>query len=396
MRLIVLLLLLANVGFFAWFGVYAPPPAQAEATPPALPEVPRLVLLTETPATDEEPVLVAVSAEETRLAQADPVSATDSDERAEASAREEETTPADAETSAPVPGETAASPGMSVQKASPPPAVTDLKPVKMVAHAFSKLAGARVVESAASSENEETSAPSAAEAEESPARIVESAASSENEETSAPSAMETKESPPEPTPATAKTTAMAARSPAAETAASPTKPRPPSSPPGGEGSVCWRSGPYKLKGLALQAQARLRKVQVKARIIGNREKRKVSTWIYLPPYPSRGDADFVDEMLTRQGIDDHYVVSREDYANAVSLGLYRNEEGAQRRLSQLRAKGYYNVQAEARFEMYTVYWLQFRAPPEVTNGSADRARTLQELQVQRNECMEIAISPEIP
>jgi D-aminopeptidase len=44
-------------------------------------------------------------------------------------------------------------------------------------------------------------------------------------------------------------------------------------------------------------------------------------------------------------------------SNGISLGVYRDQESVERRLRQLKEKGYANVQTEKIYKTDTKYWL---------------------------------------
>lgn len=75
----------------------------------------------------------------------------------------------------------------------------------------------------------------------------------------------------------------------------------------------------------------------------------VSYWVYLPPNGGKDGAEKRVEALKREGVEDYYVV-REPGANqyAVSLGLYRTEQLAKRRLDALARQGVDTAQIAMR------------------------------------------------
>lgn len=71
------------------------------------------------------------------------------------------------------------------------------------------------------------------------------------------------------------------------------------------------------------------------------ERREVtSTWVFLPPLASREAADARVREMQAANIDDIYVIPRGDMANAISLGLYSQNDTLQRRVSQLEGRGF--------------------------------------------------------
>ena len=74
-----------------------------------------------------------------------------------------------------------------------------------------------------------------------------------------------------------------------------------------------------------------------------------SWWVHIPPQPNGAQADKKAAELSKLGVKDFYVV-RESGPNqyAVSLGLFKNEEGAKEYLGILQRKGVKSARSQAR------------------------------------------------
>jgi hypothetical protein len=71
------------------------------------------------------------------------------------------------------------------------------------------------------------------------------------------------------------------------------------------------------------------------------ERREVALyWIYFPPRASREAAIEEVMSLRGKGVSDVIVVPKGDMANAISLGVYSRPETRERRLSELKERGY--------------------------------------------------------
>lgn len=79
--------------------------------------------------------------------------------------------------------------------------------------------------------------------------------------------------------------------------------------------------------------------------IGERAHRKqvsVSTgyWVYMPPQKSKADMDKKVSELKELGVTDYFpMLEPGRWRYAISLGIFRSEDGAKRYLAQLREKG---------------------------------------------------------
>jgi hypothetical protein len=65
-----------------------------------------------------------------------------------------------------------------------------------------------------------------------------------------------------------------------------------------------------------------------------------SYWVYVPPLKSKAEAEKKAGELKARGVTEYYIVPDEGPAKfAISLGLFKNEQGASDFLAQLRDKG---------------------------------------------------------
>ena len=101
-----------------------------------------------------------------------------------------------------------------------------------------------------------------------------------------------------------------------------------------------------------KAQAEAISVRAKAAKFNAREQTVTGTsswWVHLPPQPDRASADKKGEELRGLGVTDYFVV-RDAGANqnAISLGLYKSEESANRALESLKTKGVKTARIETR------------------------------------------------
>ncbi len=79
-------------------------------------------------------------------------------------------------------------------------------------------------------------------------------------------------------------------------------------------------------------------------------------WVYLPPLETVQQARVVLRRLKDDGLQDYVRVMRGPMRNAISLGLFSQRRSADRRLVELRAKGY-DPQLDIRYKSERVRWL---------------------------------------
>lgn len=127
---------------------------------------------------------------------------------------------------------------------------------------------------------------------------------------------------------------------------------------GGGSEQCYSSGPIsseaELRGNVEQLSRLSSRLQVRetsARVIRGYS-------VFLPAFESRDEALRGARQLSAAGLRDYYVVTAGDQENTISLGLFRQQENAQRRLQQVQALGF-NARLSERADTEQQYWIDF-------------------------------------
>lgn len=128
------------------------------------------------------------------------------------------------------------------------------------------------------------------------------------------------------------------------------------------GERCYTIGPLASRQLQEQAKDRLEPFAVAIRLRTTTADRDRGWWVYLPA-ASDEEARELDRELTRRGVDEHYVVSGGEPANAVSLGRFESLNNARNRQARLRALGF-DARLSIRREETTRFWIDYRLPED--------------------------------
>lgn len=86
-------------------------------------------------------------------------------------------------------------------------------------------------------------------------------------------------------------------------------------------------------------------------------------WVYLPPVPSKADADRRANDLRNRGVKDAFVVDSGPQRLAVSLGVFRGEEAANAYLAELGKLGITGARVGPRQQPLLLTSLVIRDPP---------------------------------
>ncbi|WP_240125764.1 hypothetical protein [Thermomonas alba] len=153
-----------------------------------------------------------------------------------------------------------------------------------------------------------------------------------------------------PAPATPSTTAAATAAPPA--VASPAA------------ASCLRFGPFADTTARDAAQVALAALGASVRVVPAAAGKARGWKVFLPPQPSREQAQALAERLQASGVRDLFVLTAGEDANGIALGRFSSEAGARRRVEELAGKG---VQAQmAPVEPAAgVGWLDARIPAGV-------------------------------
>jgi hypothetical protein len=85
-------------------------------------------------------------------------------------------------------------------------------------------------------------------------------------------------------------------------------------------------------------------------------------WVYLADLPSRSEAQRAMSVLKQKGVADAYIMPAADQTNVISLGIFSEPEGAQRRAEEVRSLGFTPSVAD-RTRRDTVYWIDIDLKP---------------------------------
>jgi hypothetical protein len=128
------------------------------------------------------------------------------------------------------------------------------------------------------------------------------------------------------------------------------------------GTACLEWGAFSPGDVA-RAHAALE--QIGPRVFERRVEDEAGWWVYMPPQGTRQAANEKVAELKRLGIDDYFMVQDDPRLRfAISLGVYRTEQGAKARLEQLRARGVRTAQVAPRTTSASRVFLQVRDIPE--------------------------------
>jgi hypothetical protein len=121
---------------------------------------------------------------------------------------------------------------------------------------------------------------------------------------------------------------------------------------------CFTIGPFRSQAEARNANRALRDLVLDTRRRADQEERETSWRVFLPPTPSRDAALEQARELAAANVTDYYVVTSGTEQNSISLGVYRTEANATRRLAALRQAGF-NAQMDAQSAPVQVFWLDY-------------------------------------
>ena len=126
-------------------------------------------------------------------------------------------------------------------------------------------------------------------------------------------------------------------------------------------NVCleWGAFTEQERGAVLAA---LEPLQLGRQMRERRVEHSSAYWVYLPPFPSKAAAERRIVELRTLGLKDFYVMSDGRDRNAISLGVFKSEEAANKFLETIRAQGVANARSGARVQAIAQTVIVLRDP----------------------------------
>jgi hypothetical protein len=121
------------------------------------------------------------------------------------------------------------------------------------------------------------------------------------------------------------------------------------------------------------AMAALEPLQLGKQLSQRQIELALAYWVYVPPLATRVAAERKVAELKAQGISDFLIIADGAQKNAISLGVFKTEDAANRFLGEVKAKGVRNAIAGGRPQFIQRYILVLRDPQPA------QAEQLQEL-----------------
>jgi len=161
-------------------------------------------------------------------------------------------------------------------------------------------------------------------------------------------------------------------SPEADAARPPEAPRLPLKPiaPDAPAAACLEWGGFALAEVA-RAELALGPLALGERLAQRRGEETVNWWVFIAPQGNRPGAQKKAAELNALGLgaEEYFIVQEEGPMRwAVSLGVFRSEDGAKGRLEALKAKGVRSAQVGARDAPVQKVWFQVRAASAAQQG----------------------------
>jgi hypothetical protein len=134
-----------------------------------------------------------------------------------------------------------------------------------------------------------------------------------------------------------------------------------------QSELCFQIGPYFHMNITTKIVKWLSIQNVMVKVQNRQTQTLKATWVYLPPFKNKQVAYSERQRLYKLGIDDHLIVTKGPFNNAISLGLYHKPFYAKQRFEKLVASGYKNVKTQKRYKKETKYWLNVKMPSRLQN-----------------------------
>ena len=127
--------------------------------------------------------------------------------------------------------------------------------------------------------------------------------------------------------------------------------------------VCYSTGPLTSDAELKATADRLNELSARIQVRETNVRVVRGYSVYLPAYDTRDQALRAARQLSAAGLRDYYVVTAGDQENTISLGLFRQQENARRRLQQVESLGFRASLGE-RADNQQQFWIDFDPLPD--------------------------------
>jgi hypothetical protein len=175
--------------------------------------------------------------------------------------------------------------------------------------------------------------------------------------------------------------------PKADTQVAKVTPRPSSTTSAGK-PICYALGPFDGLPQAKNISEKLQNLGAFTSERSTTTESPMGFWVYLESSKSWKDAKEKVIALEKEGIKDMFIVGRGAMKNAVSLGLYKNEEGAEDRVKQIKKLGQ-KPKIQTQFKQVDQYWIDIdveSGQDQVINTIEKNAQSLTVLELNDRKC----------
>ncbi|WP_455197681.1 hypothetical protein [Kaarinaea lacus] len=152
--------------------------------------------------------------------------------------------------------------------------------------------------------------------------------------------------------------------------------------------ICYALGPFDGLPQAKNISEKLQNLGAFTSERSSTAESPMGFWVYLESSKSWKDAKEKVIALEKEGVKDMFIVGRGAMKNAVSLGLYKNEEGAEDRIKQIKKLGE-KPKIQTQYKQVDQYWIDIdveAGQDQVINTIEKIAQSLTVLELNDRKC----------
>lgn len=128
---------------------------------------------------------------------------------------------------------------------------------------------------------------------------------------------------------------------------------------------CFTLGPFRELGMLRGLIREIKSYVVTVDFRGSEVKEPSLYWVYIKPKQNHKKAIATGNRLKANKIKDYFIIRKGEKINGISLGYFKNKNGAQRLHAKVKKLGF-NVVLESVFKSHTVYWLDYQVSDGMT------------------------------
>lgn len=123
--------------------------------------------------------------------------------------------------------------------------------------------------------------------------------------------------------------------------------------------TCYTLGPFKDENIMQQLRESIAEYVTELSVRKRQQSIKHRYWVFMPKLADKKQAKLMGKKLREEQVNDFYIVLSGSEKNSISLGHFREQAHANRRMKKVMGLGF-DAEIKVIYREYDIYWLDYQ------------------------------------